>query len=289
MYPGIDRMKGWRNAMIDYLASYLPQSQIPNPPTFGMNAVFAPSSYQDVGRGVMNALIPEPEDTMLPVAFGAKGYSHRLAEMMAERELPEGLVNKTLSFAKDKEKYYKNVQQRTENALNQIDPETYKYMLGPVWDETINYAGYMPGQTYGNYGSLFVNPKGMNEIMKVHKYAPEYISKHEIGHGVEYLLDPLQLYETTKPLNDIMEQIYEAKFKGNYNKIDLIKQSLKKQYEGLLPIEYERPEYWTRKPTIGGHGEYYPELIADAVGLYRTPIFDKLPVNPKYLIELLGK
>lgn len=65
MYPGIERIKGFRNALINHLASYLPDSQVPNPPSFGMDAPWQPSTYQDAGRGVMNALIPEPEDTLM--------------------------------------------------------------------------------------------------------------------------------------------------------------------------------------------------------------------------------
>lgn len=57
-------MKDRKKEFVEYLANLLPSTNIPNPPSFGMDVPWQPSTYQDAGRGVMNALIPEPEDTI---------------------------------------------------------------------------------------------------------------------------------------------------------------------------------------------------------------------------------
>lgn len=48
--PQISNMKGLRDQAVNYLASLLPDTQMPNPPTFGQNALFSPSTWQEGGQ-----------------------------------------------------------------------------------------------------------------------------------------------------------------------------------------------------------------------------------------------
>src|SRR5512135_233705 len=68
LYPGIGQAKQYRNTLIDWLSSFLPEGNLPPPPGMSNQMLMEPGTWQGAGNRLMNYMIPQPEDTIMGFA-----------------------------------------------------------------------------------------------------------------------------------------------------------------------------------------------------------------------------